>query len=35
MAMVTHDLNPTPIGRQKQVELCEFDASLVCIVTYR
>jgi hypothetical protein len=27
--MVVHTFNPSKIGRQRQVDLCEFEASLV------
>ena len=35
LATVAHTFNPSTLGRLRQVELCEFEASLVYIVNSR
>jgi hypothetical protein len=35
LGMVAWDFNPSSTGRQRQVDLCEFEVSLVCISTSR
>lgn len=33
--MVTHTFNPSTLRKQRQVDLCKFEASLVYMVGYR